>query len=50
MWGLVVTVFGWPREVALGFLTAMLLIGRVILQKVDDRPREWAAEDLVAEG
>ena len=50
LWGLVVTVFGLPREVALVALTLLLVVGRVVLQKVDDRPREWAAEDLVVEG
>ena len=50
MWGLVVTVLGLPREVALVALTVLLVVGRVVLQKVDDRPREWAAEDLVAGG
>ena len=49
IWGLVVTVFGLPREVALGALTLLLIAGRVILQKVDDRPREWAAADLNVE-
>ncbi|MFH1331498.1 MAG: MFS transporter [Actinomycetota bacterium] len=50
MWGLVVTVLGLPREMALVTLTVLLIVGRVVLQKVDDRPREWAAEDLVVEG
>jgi UMF1 family MFS transporter len=48
LWGLVVTVFGLPREVALVALTLLLLTGRVILQKVDDRPRDWAEADLNA--
>jgi len=50
LWGLVVTVFGLPREVALVVLTLLLITGRVILQEVDDRPRDWAEADLVAEG
>jgi UMF1 family MFS transporter len=50
LWGLVVTVFGLPREVALVALTLLLVTGRVILQKVDDRPRDWAAADLNAGG
>ena len=45
VWGLVVTVLGLPREVALGALALMLVTGRVILQKVDDRPREWGEAD-----
>jgi len=50
LWGLVVTVFGLPREVALVVLTLLLITRRVILQEVDDRPRDWAEADLVAEG
>jgi UMF1 family MFS transporter len=48
LWGLVVSVFGWPREVALVALTLLLVTGRVLLQGVDDRPREWTAEELAA--
>jgi UMF1 family MFS transporter len=48
-WGVVVSLLGLPREFALGFLMAMVIVGRVVLQKVDDRPRDWAPEDLVAE-
>jgi UMF1 family MFS transporter len=50
LWGLVVTVLGLPREVALVALTILLLVGRVILQGVDDRPRTWEESDLVVEG
>jgi UMF1 family MFS transporter len=49
LWGLVVAVLGWPREVALIALTLLLITGRVILHKVDDRPREWAARDLASD-
>jgi UMF1 family MFS transporter len=49
VWGLVVTVLGLPREVALGALALMLVTGRVILHKVDDRPREWGEADRNAE-
>lgn len=48
MWGIVVTVIGLPREVALGSLIGFILVARWILQGVDDRPREWAASDLAA--
>ncbi|OFW67369.1 MAG: hypothetical protein A2Z12_06630 [Actinobacteria bacterium RBG_16_68_21] len=48
MWGIVVTVFGLPREVALGTLIGFIVIGRWVLQGVDDRPREWPVSDLVA--
>lgn len=50
LWGLVVTIIGLPREVALVALTLLLITGRVILQKVDDRPRDWAEADLAAQG
>jgi len=45
----VVTVLGLPREVALGALALMLVTGRVILHKMDDRPREWGEADRNAE-
>ena len=48
-WGVMVSLLGLPREFALGFLLAMVVVGRVVLQKVDDRPRQWAPEDLMAE-
>lgn len=50
LWGLVVSVLGWPREVALGVLTLLLVVGRVVLEGVDDRPREWQPQDLPAAG
>ncbi|MFH1104408.1 MAG: MFS transporter [Actinomycetota bacterium] len=46
VWGIVVTVFGLPREVALGALIGFIVIGRWILQGVDDAPRTWEAADL----
>ena len=49
VWWLVVPVLGLPREVALVALALLLLTGRVILYKVDDRPREWSEADLVPE-
>lgn len=49
LWGLVVAVLGWPREAALVVLTVLLVTGRVILQGVDDRPREWRGADVAAE-
>jgi UMF1 family MFS transporter len=42
LWGLVVTVAGLPREVALGVLLAFLVTSRFVLRSVDDEPREWA--------
>ena len=46
LWGLIVTVIGLPREVALGTLVGFILIARAVLQGVDDRPREWEPADL----
>jgi hypothetical protein len=45
----VVTWLGWPQEAALGALTLLLVTGRFIVHKVDDRPRDWAVSDLVPE-
>jgi MFS transporter, UMF1 family len=45
MWGIVVTVLGFPREVALGVLILFLVAARIVLQGVDDRPREWQEAD-----
>jgi UMF1 family MFS transporter len=49
-WGLIVTVAGLPREVALGALVVFLVAGRIVLQGVDDTPRGWADVDLIPEG
>jgi UMF1 family MFS transporter len=48
VWGVAVTVLGLPREVALGALIAFLVAGRLVLQGVDDRPRQWGPRDLAA--
>lgn len=48
MWGIVVTVLGLPREVALGALIGFIVVGRWVLQRVDDSPREWAPSDVTA--
>ena len=45
MWGLIVTVFGLPRELAMASLMVFLVVARVILRGVDDRPREWSLAD-----
>ncbi len=45
VWGVIVTLAGLPREVALGALIVFLVASRVVLQGVDDRPREWTAAD-----
>jgi len=46
VWGVVVTVAGLPREVALGALMLFLVAARVVLQGVDDDARQWSREDL----
>ncbi len=46
VWGVIVSVLGWPREVALGALVVFLIVGRWVLSGVDDLPREWSASDL----
>ena len=43
VWGLLVTVFGLPRSVAMGALIVFLVASRVILSGVNDRVREWGA-------
>ena len=50
LWGpLVVTWLGWPQEAALGALALLLVTGRVIVHRVDDRRRDWGVADLVPE-
>ncbi len=46
LWGLIVTVFGLPREVALGVLIAFILGGRAVLHGVDDAVRGWTSDEL----
>jgi UMF1 family MFS transporter len=46
LWGLIVTVGGLPREVALGMLIGFILLARWVLEGVDDRTREWSPDDL----
>ncbi len=47
-WGLIVNVFHLSRSVAMGALLVFLAAGRVVLGFVDDEPRTWGPEDLVA--
>ena len=42
MFGLIVSVLGLPREVAMGALLVFVVVSRSILQGVDDAPRTWA--------
>lgn len=46
VWGIIVDVIDLPRTVALGALVVFLIIGRVVLNGVDDSPRVWAPADL----
>ena len=47
VWGLVVAVAGLPREAALAALIGFLVVARVILAGVHDRPREWSDAERV---
>jgi MFS transporter, UMF1 family len=49
MWGIVVTVLGFPREVALATLLLFVVAARIVLQKVDDAPRTWPPVDTAAD-
>jgi UMF1 family MFS transporter len=46
LWGLIVTVFGLPRQVAMGALMVFLVVARMVLERVDDTVRHWPEEDL----
>lgn len=46
MWGVIVTVVGLPREVALGALVGFLVVSRVVLHGVDDEHRTWSEADV----
>ena len=46
LFGLLVSLLGFPREVALGALMVLVLVSRVILGAVDDTPRDWTDADL----
>lgn len=45
-WGIIVTVAGLPREVALSALIVFLVAGRIVLHGVNDLPRVWETKDL----
>lgn len=49
-WGLIVNGLNLPRTVAMSALVVFLVAGRLVLNRVDDAPRRWAATDLVAPG
>jgi len=44
MWGIVVDTLGWGRPAAVASLLMLIIISYVILQGVDDQPRDWPAE------
>ncbi|MFQ5857806.1 MAG: MFS transporter [Anaerolineae bacterium] len=44
MWGFIVDTLGWGRPAAVASLLVFMIIAFVILQGVEDHPREWPAE------
>ncbi len=46
LWGVQVSVFGWPRELPLATLMVFLIAARIVLHGVDDELREWGAEEM----
>lgn len=45
VWALIADVLGFGRVAAIGSLFLFFAAGRIILQKVSDHPRSWAAAD-----
>jgi len=43
-WGIIVDELGLGRPAAIAFLFVLMIIGYIILQGVDDSPREWPPE------
>ena len=43
-WGIIVDALGWGRPAAIGSLLIFIVIGYIILQGVDDEPRNWPQE------
>ena len=43
IWALIVDYAGWGRFTAMSALFGFLVVARIILSRVDDSPREWAA-------
>jgi UMF1 family MFS transporter len=46
IWGIQVTVFGWPRGIPLATLMLFLIAAVGVLRGVDDEARIWGPEDL----
>lgn len=49
VWALIVDLAGLPRTVAMGALGVFVLIGWIILSRVDDGIRNWTDEDRLVE-
>ena len=47
VWALIVDLAGLPRTVAMGALGGFVLVGWIILARVDDGIRNWTEDDLV---
>jgi UMF1 family MFS transporter len=47
VWALIVDLAGLSRSFAMGTLGLFIAVGWLILGKVDDRVREWTADDLL---
>ena len=43
-WAIIVDELNFGRPAAIGFLFIVMIIGYIILQGVDDKPREWPPE------
>lgn len=48
VWALVVDLAGLPRSFAMGALGLFIVVGWAVLGKVDDRVRQWSADDRLA--
>lgn len=46
VWAVIVDVADLPRTVAMGALIGFILVGWLLLARVDDTPRRWSPEDL----
>lgn len=49
VWALIVNAMGLSRSFAMGALAVFILVGWVILGRVDDRTRTWSSDDLKVE-
>ena len=44
IWGIIVNELSWGRPAAVGALFVFTIIAYIILQGVDDTPRDWPPE------